>query len=48
MIFRTYTGMREVLYEPVKEEDISGFNITRQILPTGRVNNATVFTELAE
>ncbi len=48
VIFRTYTGMREVLYEPVKKEDVDGFKITRQILPTGRVNNTTVFAELME
>lgn len=48
IIFRTYTGMREVLYEPVKTEDIKGFKITLQIFPTGRVNNTTVFAELAE
>jgi hypothetical protein len=47
VIFRTYTGMREVLYEPVKSEDIGGFRITQRILPTGRVNNTTVFAELA-
>jgi hypothetical protein len=48
VIYRTYTGMREVLYDPVKDQDIKGFKITRQILPTGRVNNTTVFAELAE
>lgn len=48
VIFRTYTGMREVLYEPVKTEDIKDFKITLQIFPTGRVNNTTVFAELVE
>lgn len=46
VIFRTYTGMRAVLYEPVQPGDIRGFKITREIFPTGRVNNTTVFAEL--
>ncbi|QTA89527.1 nicotianamine synthase family protein [Desulfonema magnum] len=46
IIFRTYTGMRAVLYEPVQPGDISGFKIVREIFPTGRVNNTTVFAEL--
>ncbi|RLB84705.1 MAG: nicotianamine synthase [Deltaproteobacteria bacterium] len=48
VIFRTYTGMRAVLYKPVQPEDIQGFSIVKQILPTGRVNNTTVFAELDE
>lgn len=48
VIYRTYSGMREVLYDPVKKEDITGFKITRQIFPEGRVNNTTVFAELAD
>lgn len=48
VIFRTYTGMRKVLYEPVKKKDIRGFKITRQLAPTGRVNNTTVFAKLIE
>lgn len=48
VIYRTYTGMRAVLYEPVQPEDIQGFTIVKKILPTGRVNNTTVLTELAE
>jgi len=48
VIFRTYTGMRAVLYEPVQPEDIQGFSIVKEILPTGRVNNTTVFAELDE
>jgi len=46
VIFRTYTGMRTVLYEPVQPGDIEGFKIVKKILPTGRVNNTTVFAEL--
>lgn len=48
VIFRTYTGMRAVLYEPVQPGDIQGFKIVKEILPTGRVNNTTVFAELDE
>ena len=48
VIFRTYTGMRAVLYEPVQPGDIQGFSIVKEILPTGRVNNTTVFVELDE
>ena len=48
VIFRTYTGMRAVLYEPVQPRDIEGFRIVKEILPTGRVNNTTVFAELDE
>lgn len=43
VIFRTYTGMRAVLYKPVQPEDIRGFKITKAIAPRGRVNNTTVF-----
>ncbi|MBL0700617.1 MAG: class I SAM-dependent methyltransferase [Desulfosarcina sp.] len=46
VIFRTYTGMRAVLYEPVQPADIKGFKIVKEIFPTGRVNNTTVFAEL--
>jgi len=48
VIFRTYTGMRAVLYEPVQISDIQGFTIVKKILPAGRVNNTTVFVELDE
>ena len=48
VIFRTYTGMRAILYEPVRADDISGFKIVKEIFPVGRVNNTTVFAELDE
>ena len=48
VIFRTYTGMRAILYEPVQISDIEGFTIVKKILPAGRVNNTTVFVELDE
>jgi hypothetical protein len=46
VIFRTYTGMRAVLYKPVQPEDVKGFNIVKAIAPTGRVNNTTVFMQI--
>jgi hypothetical protein len=48
VIYRTYTGMRAVLYEPVQPDDIEGFEIVKEIHPTGRVNNTIVFAELRE
>jgi len=47
VIYRTYIGMRAVLYAPVRENDMRGFRIVKKIFPTGRVNNTTVFAELA-
>lgn len=46
VIFRTYTGIKEILYKPIQPGDIAGFRITKEILPIGRVNNTTVFAEL--
>ena len=48
VIYRTYTGMRAVLYEPVHSEDVKGFTTIKKIFPTGRVNNTSVLAELAE
>lgn len=48
VIFRTYTGMRTILYEPVSPADVEGFKIVKLFLPTGRVNNTTVIARLAE
>jgi hypothetical protein len=46
VIYRTYTGMRAVLYEPVSPSDTKGFRIIKKVFPTGRVNNTTIFAEL--
>ena len=46
VIYRTYTGMRAVLYEPVSPSDTKGFRIVKRVFPTGRVNNTTIFAEL--
>ncbi len=48
VIFRTYTGMRAVLYKPVQQDDIEGYKIIREIPPAGRVNNTTIIAELEE
>lgn len=48
VIFRTYTGMRAILHEPVQPGDTKGFIIIKEIPPTGRVNNTTVFAEVAK
>ena len=46
VVFRTYTGMRAVLYKPVQPEDIKGFKIVKALAPSGRVNNTTVFMRI--
>ena len=46
VIYRTYTGMRAVLYEPVSPSDTKGFRIVKKVFPTGRVNKTTIFAEL--
>ncbi len=42
VVFRTYSGMKAVLHEPVRPDDLQGFHVVRTIPPTGRVNNTTV------
>lgn len=43
LCYRTYTGMRAILYEPVKEEHLKGFKKLKELRPPGRVNNTLVF-----
>jgi hypothetical protein len=45
--YRTYSGMRAVLYRPVAAEEIAGFQVTAVIPPSGRVNNTVVMVEPA-
>lgn len=47
VFFRTYTGMRAILREPVSEDDIEGFRIVKTFYPVGRVNNTIVVAKLA-
>lgn len=42
IIYRTYTGMRAILYAPVTEEVLKGFKKVDMVLPTGKVNNTSV------
>ncbi|MDH4317149.1 MAG: nicotianamine synthase [Desulfobulbaceae bacterium] len=46
VIFRTYTGMKRVLYDSVKDTDIKGYKIINEIYPVDRVNNTTVFAKV--
>jgi len=48
VIYRTYTGMRAVLYAPVSDEVVTGFRTVKKVFPTGRVNNTTILCELAK
>jgi hypothetical protein len=47
VFFRTYTGMRAILREPVRDDDIKGFRIVKTFYPVGRVNNTIVVAKLA-
>ncbi len=42
LIYRTYTGMRAILYSPVLEKDTRGFHKEVMMLPTGKTNNTSV------
>jgi hypothetical protein len=42
ILYRTYSGMRAILYAPVLKEDLAGFQELGRVLPTGKVNNTSV------
>ncbi|MGP8022569.1 MAG: nicotianamine synthase family protein [Methanobacterium sp.] len=42
VIYRTYTGMRAILYSPVTEEATQGFQEINRVLPPGKVNNTSI------
>ena len=42
VLYRTYTGMRAILYSPVTEKQTRGFHKEVMILPTGTTNNTSV------
>ncbi len=42
ILYRTYTGMRAILYAPVVSTDLTGFQEVARVLPTGKVNNTSV------
>jgi uncharacterized protein YdhG (YjbR/CyaY superfamily) len=43
--YRNYTGMRQLLYRPVRPEHTLGFQKIKEIYPSGGVNNTLVFLE---
>ncbi|WP_292390004.1 nicotianamine synthase family protein [Methanosarcina sp. UBA5] len=43
--YRDYSGMRQLLYWPVKPEYIKGFRKIKEIYPDGKVNNTLIFLE---
>ena len=42
VLYRTYTGMRAILYAPVLEKDTRGIHKEVMLLPTGKTNNTSV------
>ncbi len=42
ILYRTYSGMRAILYPTVTAEDLAGFHESGRVLPTGKVNNTSV------
>ena len=42
ILYRTYSGMRAILYAPVIKEDLVGFQELDRVLPVGKVNNTSV------
>ena len=42
VLYRTYTGMRAILYSPVTEKDTRGFHQEVMLLPKGKTNNTSV------
>lgn len=45
ILYRTYTGMRAILYAPVSDNDIEGFRRVDMTFPEGNVNNTSVLIE---
>jgi hypothetical protein len=43
--YRNYTGMRQLLYRPVRPEYTRGFRKVKEIYPSDKVNNTLVFLE---
>lgn len=42
ILYRTYSGMRAILYAPITERDTRGFHKEVMLLPKGNVNNTSV------
>ncbi len=45
VLYRTYDGMRAVLYAPVTLKALAGFREEARVLPTGTVNNSSVLVK---
>ncbi len=43
--YRNYTGMKQLLYQPVRPEHTRGFRKIKEIYPSSGVNNTLVFLE---
>ncbi len=48
VIYRTYTGMRAILYSPVLDKDTRGFHKEIMLLPSGKTNNTSVLIRKIE
>lgn len=48
ILYRTYSGMRAILYTPIKPEDLNGFQELGRVFPTGNVNNTSVLIKTAD
>ena len=48
VIYRTYTGMRAILYSPVLDKDTRGFHKEVMMLPSGKTNNTSVLIRKIE
>ncbi|WP_295722850.1 nicotianamine synthase family protein [uncultured Methanobrevibacter sp.] len=48
VIYRTYTGMRALLYSPVLDKDTRGFHKEITLFPSGKTNNTSVLIRKIE
>ena len=48
VIYRTYTGMRAILYSPVLDKDTRGFHKEVMMVPSGKTNNTSVLIRKIE
>lgn len=48
ILYRTYSGMRAILYSPINIECLDGYTELGRVYPTGKVNNTSVLVSLDE
>jgi protein-L-isoaspartate O-methyltransferase len=48
ILYRTYSGMRSLLYPPVTAKDLAGFQEVARVLPAGKMNNTSVLITKGE